>query len=281
MKNILVPCDFSEPARQAYQFAREIAFSTGGKVWVIRSFDLPVPYQNAFDVQPYVFDVGLQADLENEAKESYAKMKDGQKLNQVNESFDVVPGSLVPVVRAFIENNKIDLVVMGTHGSEGITETLIGSNTEKVVRFSPVPVWVIRKAPSLKKIKKIVMPSTLNLDQTAFIKRVKELQKFLQAHIHILLINTPAHFQRDKDMKAALEEFASHYHLDNYSLQFRNNENEVDGIIEYVNEVDADLLLMATHARRGLAHLFVGSLTEDIVNHLDCPIWTYTLREKD
>lgn len=37
---------------------------------------------------------------------------------------------------------------------------------------------------------------------------------------------------------------------------------------------------MATHGRQGLAHLFVGSVTESVVNHVDCPIWTYRIRKK-
>jgi nucleotide-binding universal stress UspA family protein len=37
---------------------------------------------------------------------------------------------------------------------------------------------------------------------------------------------------------------------------------------------------MATHGRRGLAHLVAGSIAEDVVNHIECPIWTYSLHKK-
>jgi nucleotide-binding universal stress UspA family protein len=39
------------------------------------------------------------------------------------------------------------------------------------------------------------------------------------------------------------------------------------------------MIAMGTHSRRGLAHLFMGSVTEDVVNHIDCPIWTYSIRK--
>ena len=75
--------------------------------------------------------------------------------------------------------------------------------------------------------------------------------------------------------KEALEEFAAHYKLSNYNVHFRNYRNEEEGITDFSNEVD--LIAMATHARKGLAHLFNGSITENVVNHIECPVWTYCL----
>ncbi len=72
-----------------------------------------------------------------------------------------------------------------------------------------------------------------------------------------------------------LEEFARHYDLSHYTLNTRNDFSEQDGIINFTHEIKADMIAMGTHGRRGLAHLFMGSVTEDVVNHVDCPIWTF------
>ena len=75
-----------------------------------------------------------------------------------------------------------------------------------------------------------------------------------------------------------MEEFTRHYTLTNYSLNTRNDFSEQDGIINFAHEIKADMIAMGTHGRRGLAHLFMGSVTEDVVNHVDCPIWTYVYK---
>jgi nucleotide-binding universal stress UspA family protein len=94
------------------------------------------------------------------------------------------------------------------------------------------------------------------------------------------LINTPTRFRKDQEAKEAILEFAKHYKVENYTVNVRNAFDERNGIIDFVHETKADMLAMATHGRRGLAHLFVGSLTENVVNHVDCPIWTYSVHKE-
>ncbi|CAN5183741.1 hypothetical protein BH23BAC2_BH23BAC2_01360 [soil metagenome] len=49
--------------------------------------------------------------------------------------------------------------------------------------------------------------------------------------------------------------------------------------MNFTVEIKADMIAMDTHSRKGLAHLFSGSVTEEVVNHMDCPIWTYSIEE--
>jgi hypothetical protein len=182
------------------------------------------------------------------------------------------------MIREYIRDNKIDIVVMGTKGASGWKEFIVGSNTEKVVRLSTVPVLAIRKAPSLESIKNIVLPSTLELNQTEFMDEVKNLQEFFNARLHVVLLNTPMNFRRDADSWNLLEDFADFYHLQNYQLHIYNEAFESDGITRFSKDIGADLIAMGTHSRRGLSHLMTGSITEDVVNHVEIPIWTFTLK---
>jgi hypothetical protein len=111
------------------------------------------------------------------------------------------------------------------------------------------------------------------------VNRIKELQTLFGAMIHLLLINTPANMMRTKDEMEMMEDYALHYKFKDYSLNTRNDFYEQDGIINFTHEIKADMIAMGTHGRRGLAHLFMGSVTEDVVNHIDCPIWTYSIRK--
>jgi K+-sensing histidine kinase KdpD len=142
-----------------------------------------------------------------------------------------------------------------------------------------VPVLAVRKTQALSQIKNIVFPTTLELNQIDLVKHVKNLQTFFSAMLHLLLINTPGNMQRTKDEMGMMEEYAHHHNVSNYTLNTRNDFYEQDGIINFAHEMKADMIAMGTHGRRGLAHLFMGSVAEDVVNHVDCPIWTYSIRK--
>ena len=278
MKKILVPCDFSENAKQAYLFAMNIAEQTNGQVLVLKVIDLPYVYESTFTPTPYYNDPEIIERIEEDAEKSFEQLKE-QHLRKANVTFTTLRGPVTLTIRQFIKDNNIDLVVMGTLGASGWQEYLIGSNTEKIVRFSPVPVFAIRKAVDLDQIKNIVFPTTMEPHQLELVKRVKELQELFKARLHLLLINTPYNMRRSKDEKALMEDYANDSGFMNYTLNTRNDFYEQDGIINFAHEINADLIVMGTHGRRGLAHLFIGSVTEDVVNHVDCPIWTYSVKK--
>lgn len=278
MKRILVPCDFSKHAIQALKFAIRLANRSGGEVFVLNVIDLPILYETTFGVQPNFITVDLVTEFKERAWKKFNKIRNTQK--GVKVSFEVQNGPVSPMIRQYITSKKIDLVVMGTLGASGWKEYLVGSNTEKIVRFSPVPVIAVPGASPGSSIKNIVLPATLHLDQSEFMKEVKALQEFFKAKLQILFLNTPMNFKRDAESKALLNDFTKHYSLKNYTLNVRNEAFEADGIINFASEIKADMVAMATHSYRGLMHVMTGSIAEDVVNHINIPIWTYTTRKK-
>ncbi len=277
MKKILVPCDFSDTALQAYDFAMNLATEANAEVIVLKVFDLPFLYETTFGATPQYFDTGVLKDIEADAVINFEKMKIRHSRKEMV-SFTTLRGAVTFTINQFAEEHKIDLIVMGTQGATGLKEYWIGSNTEKVVRYAKVPVLAIRKSFDVSRIRNIVFPTTLQLDQKDLIMHIKELQRFFSAKLHLLMVNTPGNMMRSTDEMDLMEEFARHYALTDYTLNTRNDFSEQDGIINFEHEMKADMIAMGTHGRRGLAHLFMGSVTEDVVNHVDCPIWTYVFR---
>lgn len=277
MKKILVPCDFSACAVEAYQFARAIALKTKGEIHVLKAIELPVMLVAGFDVQPYVYDPNLLRDLEGDAREKFGALQERFKADGLAINFHVKYEPPAQAIRHFVKDNGIDLVVMGTKGSSGLNEYLIGSTTEKVVRLVHVPVIAVRKFTEPGQIKKIVFPTTLRLDQHTLLEKVKQLQEFFGASLEILWVNTPMNFKTDLESKALLEDYARNYKLVNYHAHVRNDTIEEDAITHFVKEIGGDMIAMGTHGRRGLAHALMGSVTEDVVNHIQCPIWSLNL----
>lgn len=274
MKKILVPCDFSACAVEAFNFARQIAIRTKGEILLLKAIDLPVMMVAGFDVQPFAYDPNLLRDLKEDVLKKYQKMLQRYGSDGIKVSFQVRHEPPVAAIRHFVKESGIDLVVMGTKGSSGLNEYLVGSTTEKVVRAVPIPVIAVRKSVDLADIRKIIFPTTLRLDQHMLMEKVKELQSFFGASLEILWINTPMNFKPDIESKTLLEDFARNYQLQNYHLHVRNDTIEEDAIAHFTREIKGDMIAMATHGRRGLAHALMGSVTEDVVNHIQCPIWT-------
>jgi len=276
MKKILVPCDFSDPAVQAFKMAVEIANQSKGEVVLLNVVELPVMHESVL-MPTLSFEEAFIKDMKTHAEKNFAKMKEKWAKEGPMISSFVEFGGTTTTIRDFIKDKSIDLILMGTHGASGVKEFFIGSNTEKIVRTAGVPVMSIKKQVKLSSIKNIVFPTTGDMNHEELILEVKALQNLFKATLHILYVNTPSSFKRDLEIKPQLKAFAKRFMLKDYTLNVWNDFSEEEGLKNFVYETKADMVAMATHGRRGLNHLMSGSIAEDAVNHINCPIWTYKI----
>ena len=279
MKTILVPCDFSKPAINAYRLALDIAKQSKGTIHLLHVIELPVMHDTV--LMPVLnFEQQLLDDLKVSADERFSQLKTTHKAEGVKVVCKVEYGPVSKMIRDYITQESIDLVMMGSHGASGARELFVGSNAEKIVRSSPVPVLVIKdyyKGP----IKNIVFPNTLETEkQQDLTMKVKALQDFFKAHLHIVWINTPLNFASDVVTHERLQEFAKKYMFKNYTISVFNSANEEHGIMQFANSIKGDLIALGTHGRRGISHLANGSLAEDLANHYDGLVWTYTMQNE-
>jgi nucleotide-binding universal stress UspA family protein len=215
--------------------------------------------------------------MEADARTRYSKMKASFGEMDIQEEFCVVNGSITAGVRAFVKDKNMDLIVMGTHGASGLKEVFVGSNTERIVRYASVPVISVRRSADVDSIKKIVFPVMVDYGVEPFVNRLHELKEFFEAELHFVYIVTPNNFRKYTEIRKEIGQWKEYYGLSDATLEIRSDLYEQDGIIEYAKEVEADMIAMGTHGRRGVAHLLAGSIAEDVVNHMECPIWTYSL----
>jgi len=275
MKKILVSYDFSKTAVNAYRFALDVAVQSNGAVHLLHVIELPVLHDSL--LMPVLnFEEQLLKELKQKAEANFAGVFAKYKTEGVKVSGTVKFGHVLKTTLEYIDKESIDLVVMGSHGATGAREFFIGSNAEKVVRFSPVPVMIIKefyKGP----IRNIVFPNTLDTgEQEDLIRKVKALQHFFKAHLHIVWINTPLDFCTDTETHARLKAFAKRFMLRDYTINVFNHTDEETGILEFAKTVDSELIAMGTRGRKGIAHLVNGSLTEDVANHSSNLVWTYS-----
>lgn len=277
MKNILVPIDFSRRSLDALRVAVELARKTKAKVTIVHVLFAPIIYDTGVAGQPVVLNPSFAEEMQKEALKRLDKIKTKSK-EGVTINSEVVFGEITPSIKDSIERYGSDLVVIGSSSVSSKTGLSIGSITEKIVRHSPVPVLTVWKSFQPKRIKNILLPSTLDLDQNDFIREVKKLQALFNATIHILFVNTPLTFITDQEASESFEKYIKRYKLTNCKTYLGNYRNEEEGIINFAYNNQMNMIAMATHARKGLSHMFFGSVTEDIVDKVTIPTWTYCLK---
>jgi nucleotide-binding universal stress UspA family protein len=281
MKKILVPCDFSKPAISAFRLALDVAKQSRGVVHLLNIIELPVLHDSI--LMPVLnFEQELLNDMRKGAEAKFKKLI--EKYNTDNLKIKVIGrvefGNVFKSIQDYVKEFAIDLVVMGSHGTSGVRELLIGSNAEKVVRRSLVPVLVSKdyyKGP----IKNIVFPNTLETEeQEDLVMKVKALQNFFKAKLHIVWVNTPLNFTADTETRKRLEAFAKRFMFRDYTINVFNHTDEEFGIIQFASSIKAELIAMGTHGRKGFAHMVIGSLAEDVVNHNSGLVWTYSMKRE-
>ncbi len=273
MKKILVPCDFSNPAIDAFRFAIEVANQSGGEIILLHSIELPVTYDTTMMPSLYFEEQALK-DMKESAEKHFKKLQTKWVKGNLKVSSIIEYGPVTPTITRFAEEKKADLIVMGTKGASGLKDYFVGSNTEKIVRKSSVPVIAVKKYVKASAIRNIVFPNTLQNDQEDLTMKVKALQEFFKAKIHILYVNTPTLFRDDKQTRKELNDFAKRFMFRNFTLNIYNDIDREEGVMNFAHGIGADMIAMGTHGRRGLNHLTSGSIAENVVNHIDCPIWT-------
>ena len=276
MEKILVPCDFSEQAIHAFRLAIDIANTSSAEVHVLHVIELPIMHDDVLTPLPS-FDENLLKELGERAEIKLAELKKESK-QELFVTTVIEFGPIVSTITNYQEANNIALIVMGTKGISGIEEVFIGSTAEKVVRHASCPVAVVKRRTTVSELRHIVFPNSLEKGQEDLVMHVKALQDVLKATLHIVWIDTSDKSDDHTLIKQQLEDFAKRFMLKDYTINvFKANDRET-GIINFTHWINASMIAMGTHARKGLSHFFKGSVTEDVVNHVDCPIWTYVIK---
>lgn len=278
MKKILVPCDFSRTAEEAFRFAVKIAEKNDSEIHLLYVIDSSSGNTGAPQLSHIsTFNGEFWQGMEEQLQEKFSSLKSKHHAEHLSIIFTIELGILSQKIEHYINEREIDVVAMGTNGASGFKELFIGSNTEKIVRNGKVPVVAVPLGSNTETVTDIVFPVDPTEDPFNYLKELRFIQNLFQAKLQLLWINTPNIFKSDAEALDDLREFAEEYNLHDYNLNVRSDHSEHEGILRYASGIDATLIFMPTHSRKGLAHWLTGSITENVVNHVQCPVWTCSI----
>ena len=139
MRRILVPIDFSDASERALQHAYELAMTYGAEILVVHAIE-EVILPMAYGIEPKQVDAdAVRPDVEQALADLLSKHV-GIEHAQAQVRVGYPPEELLDTVK----EEDIDLVVMGTHGRQGLNRLLMGSVAERIVRHAPCPVLTLQ-----------------------------------------------------------------------------------------------------------------------------------------
>lgn len=277
MKKIIVPVDFSKCSENALKTASFIAKKSNAEILVVHMLELSSEIKlqsGTHKQQEILFFLKL---AENKLKQFIQK----DYLEDVKVTWIVEYYTPLLELEALAKEAEADLIVMGSHGVSGIKELFVGSNTEKVVRSSAIPVLVVKNVPVVSDFKTAIFASDFSIDEIESYKRVKSMLKKLSCNLQLLHVNTPyKNFRSTREMEQEVSDFLMEAEGDLHSINdvvYISDYTVEKGILEYANLYGMDLIIVATHGRKGISHFLEGSISEDVANHSTLPVMTFKM----
>lgn len=274
MNKILVPTDFSEQAENALKVAAMLAKAHNAEIYLLHMMEIPMqqtdPGTTHSDIPETIFFMKLaQKRFENLMSNDYLEGITVHETVKADITFNEIKDSCKEL--------NIDLIVMGSHGATGLKEMFVGSNAEKVVRTSEVPVLVIKNEHHSFDVSDFVFASDFKNDNKETYKQAVKFAEAVGAKIHLLLVITSSNFMTSYEARSRINDFISGQTFNNYTITIHNDSSVEQGILNVSKDLNADLIGISTHGRQGISHFFNGSISEDLVNHAKRPVITFKI----
>ena len=286
MKKLLVTTDFSELAQGAYAYAAALAKRHGAKLYLA----------HASGPGPTIYGIPLQ-ERQLELAQQLREESQHPDFGGLDVEAQLIYGA-APRDRLleFARRTGIDLIVMSTHGRSGLGHFFLGSFAESTVRHSAVPVLTCRAREGREQVfpGSVLVPFDFSDNAKAVFGTVELLNRLYRPKFTFLHVFPAAddyyygrfptkglleQWQRTAAREAQVrgEEFSilRKKHFPEAEATFETRIGIADReIVKRAEELDTDLVLLATHGRTGLAHVFLGSVAEKVVRRAPCSVWT-------
>ncbi|MGC1597935.1 MAG: universal stress protein [Candidatus Acidiferrales bacterium] len=287
VKNILYLTDFSEPSEAALLFATTLGRGYGAKVHALHLL-LPAAYTYT---TPGLTTLAIEAEEENAQAEM---QKVESRLAGLEHRTFVERGiEIWPSVQRAVEDDDVDLIVLGTHGRTGAEKLLLGSVAEEIFRRSPVPVLTI--GPGVRssvhtggRFRRVLFATDFTPESLAGAPYAVTFAQENQARLLLLLVMRKPGSANEGDkhlfdmtvaeaMHRLYEIVPKDARLDLPPEVAVEYGEPAERIVEFAKQRGADLIVMgvrsaagrigaATHLERAIAH--------KVVAHAPCPVLT-------
>jgi nucleotide-binding universal stress UspA family protein len=270
MKTIIVPTDFSPVATNAMNFAADMAVGINASLMLVHVYQVPVSMTDVPVVLISADELKKSSETKlEELKEGLAHVTSGK----IKIYTETRMGDVVDEVEDICKHIQPFSVIMGTKGAGGVERILFGSNTLTAIKHLTWPVIVVPPGKEYGEgIKKIGFACDFKqVVETTPVQFIKNMVKEFNAELHVLNVDyenrhfTPDTPEQSLLLHTLLEELNPHYH-------FINHMDIEDGINEFAETNNLDLLITIPKKHKLLEGLFKSSSTRQLVTQSHVPV---------
>ncbi len=273
IKRILIPLDFSATAQLALEQGAFMASLLKADLYLLHIVE-------AMEFVYTLYDPITVMSIDTSEIEKSAKRNLDNQAEKIKKTYGIHVITLVGRGRVVAELNeiaidhKIDLIVMGTHGTKGFQEFFLGSNAHKIITLSPCPIITFQSEQKKLGFRNIILPIDNSLHSRQKVDYVIEIATHYGAFVHLLgLVNTDEDIDENKFMiKIESVQSALENAKIEYDRKIVHGKNLAIEAIKYSNEVKADLIVTMTDHESDLTGMFLGAFAKQIVNHSRIPV---------
>ena len=284
IKRLLLATDFSDWARRAEDYARALAASWRAALTVMTVLEFP-PGMNP----EYAVNKQYLTDRMSDASARLAEFKHGAYARGIATTTRIATGMPSEEIIAAALAEEADMVIVGTRGKSGLAHVLLGSTAERVIRMAPCPVLAVHTESLTEKgicLDRILVPTDFSECSEEAVTFAGVVAAQAKASIELLHVVEPGYYsldftiehldereqkrQRSADQLEALSEKLSKAGIA-VNMNLRGGA-PADMILDVAKTTSSDLILMGTHGRRGVSHMWAGSVTESVLRRGTIPV---------
>ena len=264
---VLIPTDFSKPSIAALKYAIKLSDKLDVDLIIFHAIDAPSHSSTLMRDIDDKIEEGAKADFENfyeEVKVQLGIKKDIKREMHIGKPADGII--------EYCDKNEIDLIIIGNTGEGAIHKLFMGSNTQKVIEFSNVPVIAVPHNSTKTAINEIVYATDMR-DTTDELQRLVDFARFFNAKINVLHIYRKESESDTFDNEKIEARLKQKHNYTNIHFHTEINSDVEDGIAHYVIAKQADILAMFAKKRSFFERLFEKSFTKNIADENDLPLF--------
>ena len=273
MNNFLVPIDFSETSRNAARYAAHISTLVP---------DAHVILYNVFDSLEYGSDSSPLGTDEEEDAGRKAIME--LALESVRTEISPITSARISLVaeeshrfldtlEKYVDNNNIQLIVMGITGATRLGQIFMGSNTLNLIKRGTVPVIIVPPHAHSESAKNVMLLTDFkDIDNTIPVQTVKSVLDMFKPRLHIVNVDHEHYVQVTEEYKAErtkLESLLKDYSPEFYFIRLFDF---MDAINQFVADNKIDLILTFPRKHSFLSNVFKTTNTTQLAYHSHVPI---------
>lgn len=292
---LVVPLDGSPFGERAIPLALAVARHPGATVELTHVHE-PFAFRGGVPLPDTRFDIDVRQAMRAHLDRLQERI--GAKAG-VPVTATFLEGDVVPTLQAHIEARGADLVVMTTHGRGGMSRAWLGSVADALVRRLRAPVLLVRARAKVQvaagkpPFRRILVP----LDGSDMAEEALDhaIAMGVRSHTEYLLVRVAVPIQigpqahghtviRNEDLDFVMRE--AQLYLAGVAERIRRpgipvnvtvvaHRQPARAILDLTREREIDLIALATHSRRGLSRVMLGSVADKVIRAAPVPILVY------